>query len=68
LESPRLEKLSEDDMNIIFNNRVANLQKIYPYVPDSLNYILLHFSIGANLYYENTRQLLEDLGEVEIHA
>ena len=68
MESPLLEKLSEDDMNIIFNNRVANLQKIYPYVPDSLNYILLHFSNGANLYYENTRQLLEDLGEVQINA
>jgi hypothetical protein len=37
-------------------------------VPDTLNYILLHFSNGANLYYENTRQLLEDLGEVQINA
>jgi len=58
--------LSADDMNIIFNNRVANIQKIYPYVPDALNYILLHFSNGANLYYENTEQLLEDLGDVQI--
>ena len=63
-----LARLTLDDMNIIFNNRVANLQKIYPYVPDELNYILLHFSNGANLYYENTRQLLEDLGEVKIKA
>jgi len=68
MESPHLDKLSEKDMNIIFNNRVANLQKIYPYVTDTLNYILLHFSNGANLYYENTRQLLEDLGEVHINA
>ena len=67
-ESPYLEKLSPEDMNIIFNNRVANIQKIYPYVPDELNYILLHFSNGANLYYENTRQLLEDLEEVKISA
>ena len=66
MESPFLTRLAEDDLNIIFNNRVANLQKIYPYVPDTLNYILLHFSNGANLYYENTRQLLEDLGEVQI--
>ena len=68
MNSPLLARLSEDDMNIIFNNRVANLQKIFPYVPDTLNYILLHFSNGANLYYENTRQLLEDLGEVQINA
>jgi hypothetical protein len=67
-ESPNLEKLTPEDMNIIFNNRVANIQKIYPYVPDSLNYILLHFSNGANLYYENIGQLLEDLEEVRINA
>lgn len=65
-EAPVLNHLYLEDMNVIFNNRVANLQKIYPYVPDELNYILLHFSNGANLYYENTRQLLEDLDEVEI--
>ena len=64
--SPLLEKLSPEDMNIIFNNRVANIRKIYPYIPDALNYILLHFSNGANLYYENTGQLLEDLAEVQI--
>jgi hypothetical protein len=67
-ESSHLEKLTPEDMNIIFNNRVANIQKIYPYVPDALNYILLHFSNGANLYYENTGQLLEDLEEVHINA
>jgi hypothetical protein len=67
-QSPLLAQLSPGDMNIIFNNRVANIQKIYPYVPDALNYILLHFSNGANLYYENTRQLLEDLAEVHINA
>jgi hypothetical protein len=67
-KSPLLKKLSSEDMNIIFNNRVANIQKIYPYVPEALNYILLHFSNGANLYYENTRQLLEDIGEVQINT
>ena len=67
-KSPHLGNLSLDDMNVIFNNRVANLQKIYPYVPGALNYVLLHFSSGANLYYENTGQLLEDLGEVQINA
>lgn len=67
-KAPALQNLAEEDMNIIFNNRVANIQKIYPYVPDALNYILLHFSNGANLYYENTEQLLEDIGEVQINA
>ncbi|MFC1827454.1 hypothetical protein ACFLZQ_05970 [Thermodesulfobacteriota bacterium] len=66
-ESAVVDKLSPDDMNIIFNNRVANIQKVYPYVPDALNYILLHFSNGANLFYENTEQLLEDLEEIGIN-
>ena len=66
-KAPALDELSADDMNIIFNNRVANIQKIYPYVTDTLNYILLHFSNGANLYYENTEELLEDLAGVQIN-
>lgn len=63
-ESPLLERLDPDDFNIIFNNRVANLGKIYPYISDTLNYILLHFSQGANLFYDNAQQLLDDLSEV----
>ena len=50
-------------MNIVFNNRLVNLQKVFPYIPDSLNRILMHFSIGANWFYENTAQLLDDLRE-----
>jgi hypothetical protein len=40
---------------------VANLRKVYPYIPEALNKILLHFSKGANYFYENTGQLIEDL-------
>jgi hypothetical protein len=50
-------------MNIVFNNRVANLKKIYHYIPESLNRVLMHFSKGANWFYENTIQLLDDLRE-----
>ncbi|MCX5870191.1 MAG: hypothetical protein NTY00_06090 [Deltaproteobacteria bacterium] len=50
-----------EDLSIAYKNRVANLQKIYPYIPDSLNRILLHFSQGANIFYETTDQMLEDL-------
>jgi len=58
-----VEKLTHDDMNIIFGNRVVNLQKVFPYIPDSLNRVLMHFSKGANWFYESTSQLLDDLGE-----
>lgn len=54
-------RLVREDLSITFGNRVANLRKIYPYVPDSLNQVLLHFSEGANLFYDATDQLLEDL-------
>ncbi|MFC1580448.1 hypothetical protein ACFL4N_05985 [Thermodesulfobacteriota bacterium] len=61
--SPSLSMISEEDLNIVFNNRVVNLKKIYPYIPESLNRVLMHFSRGANRFYENTAQLLDDLGE-----
>ncbi len=59
-----LNRLSADDMNIVFNNRVVNLRKIYPYIPEILNRVLLHFSVGANIFYDNTDELLTDLEEV----
>jgi hypothetical protein len=63
-EHPAMEQLSNDDMNIFFNNRVANLKKIFPYVENTLNVMLLHFSAGANVFYDNTSQFLDDLSEV----
>jgi hypothetical protein len=55
--------LGKEDVNIIFHNRIVNLKKVFPYLPDSLNQILMHFSKSANWFYENTAQLLDDLGE-----
>jgi serine/threonine protein kinase len=60
---PALSTLTEEDLNIVFGNRVVNLKKIYPFIPESLNRVLMHFSKGANWFYENTAQLLEDLRE-----
>jgi hypothetical protein len=62
-DHPALSALGEKDVNIVFKNRVANLKKIYPYIPESLNRVLMHFSKGANWFYENTTQLLDDLRE-----
>jgi serine/threonine protein kinase len=60
---PALSTLTEEDLNVVFGNRVVNLKKIYPFIPESLNRVLMHFSKGANWFYENTAQLLEDLRE-----
>jgi serine/threonine protein kinase len=61
-DHPALDTLTDDDLNIVFNNRVANLKKLFPYIPESLNRILMHFSKGTHWFYENTVQLLDDLG------
>ncbi len=58
-----LDRLTSDDVNIVFRNRVNNLRKIYPYIPEKLNRVLMHFSLGSQVYYEETRELLEDLGD-----
>lgn len=58
-----LDRLSEDDVNIVFHNRVTNLRKVFPYVPGSLNRVLMHFAAGAEVYYETTREFLDDLME-----
>jgi serine/threonine protein kinase len=62
---PALFTLGQEDVNIVFKNRIANLKKVYPYIPESLNRVLMHFSKGANFFYENTEQLLNDLGEFQ---
>ncbi len=55
------DRLVGEDLSISYRNRVANLQKVFPYIPDSLNLILRHFSVGAPIFYENTGQMLDDL-------
>jgi serine/threonine protein kinase len=62
---PALGTLWKEDVNIVFKNRISNLKKIYPYIPESLNRVLMHFSEGANWFYENTEQLLDDLKEFQ---
>jgi hypothetical protein len=60
--SPPL-SLQADDMNIIFSNRVADIGKVYPYLPGSIRRILRHFSAGTNVFYESIDVFLEDLAE-----
>ena len=63
--SPALSMIRREDMSIVFKNRVVNLKKIYPYIPESLNRVLMHFSSGANWFYEKIEQLLDDLGGIK---
>jgi hypothetical protein len=62
--SSLLPTISEEDMNVVFRNRVVNLRKVYPCIPPGLNRIMMHFSAGAGYYYETADELLEDLYDV----
>jgi len=53
--------LTPEDLSLFFSHRVINLQKMFPYIPDSLNNVLLHFSQGARIFYETAEELLNDL-------
>jgi tRNA A-37 threonylcarbamoyl transferase component Bud32 len=53
--------LKEEDFSLYTRSRIMNLRKLFPYVPESLNRILMHFAQGTEVFYETTEELLEDL-------
>jgi hypothetical protein len=55
--------LTAADMSLFFKHRIMNLQKLFPYIPDSLNHVLLHFSQGTPVFYETVEEILGDLRE-----
>jgi hypothetical protein len=40
-----------------------NWRKLYPYIPEKLNHVLMHFSEGAELYYDCVTEIVEDLAD-----
>ncbi|MFP4107762.1 MAG: serine/threonine protein kinase [Desulfonatronovibrio sp.] len=56
-----LEKTNADDYSLLFPNRLMNLKKLFPYIPDSLNRVLMHFSRGTYVTYETVDEMLEPL-------
>jgi hypothetical protein len=57
----KIPAIEPEDFLLVFKNRLANLQKIFPYIPDALNQMLLHFSSGSRVYYETMDEFLQDL-------
>jgi len=53
--------IGPEDFLLVFKNRLANLQKIFPYIPDALNQVLMHFSSGARVYYDTLDEFIFDL-------
>lgn len=53
--------LSEADFSVVNKNLLMNLKKVYPFIPDSLNDILIHFSASSGVYYDTIHELTNDL-------
>ncbi len=53
--------LGPADCSIMFANRIVNLKKLFPYIPDALNNVLMRFSLEANVFYDATQDLIRDL-------
>lgn len=56
-----LERLDTGDLSLVIPNRVFNLRKLYPYLPEELNRILMHFSASAPIFYERVEEMTADL-------
>ena len=54
-------KIEEDDALLFYPYRLANLHKIYPYIPPDMNDMLLRFSAGATDFYEDFGRMADDL-------
>ncbi len=63
-----LTRLEPDDFSILDKQRLVNLKKLYPQIPTLLNNVLLHFSRGAEVYYEYAEEVIEDLNKcIHVH-
>lgn len=54
-------RVTPRDFSLLHKGRLVNLKKFYPYIPPMLNNILLHFSRGANVFYDTVQEIVEDL-------
>ncbi len=53
--------LNFSDMSLMFRHRIVNLRKLYPYISEDLNEILMRFSVKAQNTYNAVDSLLADL-------
>jgi hypothetical protein len=55
------DRIVEDDHSLIFRNRLVNLRRLFPYLPEELNRVLMHFAAGSEVFYETVDEFLTDL-------
>lgn len=53
--------ITRDDHSLIFKNRLVNIRRIFPYIPEELNRVLMHFAAASDVFYESVEEFLTDL-------
>lgn len=56
-----LETIHVNDLSLLSKDRIFNLKKLYPHLPDCFNNILMHFSAGAQVMYDSGQEFYDDL-------
>ncbi len=64
-EFPHFKGMFDDhDAIALYRYRVANLRKLFPYIPPRLNQLLMRFSMGTIDFYEDLESQARDLREI----
>lgn len=58
------QSLTNEDGSAFYEYRIMNLKKLYPYIPERLSRILLHFTTKPRDFYGSMNQLLDDYHEM----
>jgi hypothetical protein len=56
-----MKTITTNDLALISQDRIFNLKKLFPYIPDALNNILLHFSVGTRVFYNSVAEFQDEL-------
>jgi hypothetical protein len=61
---PGRERIDPGDALALYPHRLANLRKLYRYIPEQLNRMLLRFSAATDDFYDSVDQIAADLRRV----
>ncbi|MFW5951975.1 MAG: serine/threonine protein kinase [Gemmatimonadota bacterium] len=53
--------LEPEDFSLFFGHRVMNLRKLFPYVPESLNRVLMRFAHKVEVLYTSVDEMIAEL-------
>lgn len=56
-----LDTVDRGDHSLVIRNRVVNLRKLFPYIPEELNNVFMHFSQRSEVFYDTVGELLDEL-------